>query len=175
VVNFTPRLLHCQGKCPWYPLDRRLGGNQSQSERGSEKKNFQPLPGLEPPIIQLVAQLYTTKLSRLLYFFKTNFKVMSHLPLDPPKGLFPFRSSNQDFDCVFHLSHGDELQCTKQPVRPAQMTSTVVQFIAALFTDKLHTLYGKNKVVPLLNQAPRHEDICKCRCIDIAFLNPVLD
>jgi hypothetical protein len=29
---------------------RRLGGPQSQSGRSGEKKNFQPLPGLEPPI-----------------------------------------------------------------------------------------------------------------------------
>jgi hypothetical protein len=26
-----------QGKSPWYPLDRRLGGHQSQSGRGGEK------------------------------------------------------------------------------------------------------------------------------------------
>jgi hypothetical protein len=29
-------------------------------------KNFHPLPGFEPPIIQPVAQRYTTELSRLL-------------------------------------------------------------------------------------------------------------
>jgi hypothetical protein len=45
------------GKKLWYPLNRRLGW------RG-EEKNFQPLPGLEPPIIQPVAQRYTTELSR---------------------------------------------------------------------------------------------------------------
>jgi hypothetical protein len=37
------------GKDPWYPLDRRVGGPQSLSGRGGEEKNFQPLPGLEPP------------------------------------------------------------------------------------------------------------------------------
>jgi hypothetical protein len=36
------------GKSPWYPLDRRLGGNQSRSGGGGEEKNPQPLPGLEP-------------------------------------------------------------------------------------------------------------------------------
>jgi hypothetical protein len=53
---------------PWkyYPLDKRLRGPQSQSGRGGEEKNFQPLPGLEPPIIQPVAQLYTVEVSRLL-------------------------------------------------------------------------------------------------------------
>jgi hypothetical protein len=37
-----------QGKSPWYPLDRSLGGPQSRSGRGGEKKNSQPPPGIEP-------------------------------------------------------------------------------------------------------------------------------
>jgi hypothetical protein len=57
-----------QGKSPWYQLDRRLGGPQSRSGRGGEKKHSQPLPGLEPPIIQPVTQHYTTELSWLVYF-----------------------------------------------------------------------------------------------------------
>jgi hypothetical protein len=65
VLSFTPRLFYPQGKIPWYPLDRRLGGLQGWSGRGGEEKNSQPLPGLEPPIIQPVAQLYTAELSRL--------------------------------------------------------------------------------------------------------------
>jgi len=36
-----------QGKSPWYPLDRRLGGPQSRSGRGGEEKNSQPLPGAQ--------------------------------------------------------------------------------------------------------------------------------
>jgi hypothetical protein len=55
VASFTPRPLYTQGKCPWYPLDRRLGGPQSRSGRGGEEKNSQPLPGAEFPIIQPVA------------------------------------------------------------------------------------------------------------------------
>jgi hypothetical protein len=47
---------------PRYPFDRL----QSWSGRGGEEKNSQPLPGLEPPIIQPVAQRYTTELSRRL-------------------------------------------------------------------------------------------------------------
>jgi hypothetical protein len=46
-------------------LDRRLGGPQSWSERGGEEKNSQPLSELEPPIIQPVAQSYTSELSWL--------------------------------------------------------------------------------------------------------------
>jgi hypothetical protein len=40
------------------------GGPQSLSGRGGEEKNSQPLPGLEPPVIQPIAQRYTTRLSR---------------------------------------------------------------------------------------------------------------
>jgi hypothetical protein len=36
-------------------LDRRLGGPQNQYGHGGEEKNSQPLPGLEPPIIQPIA------------------------------------------------------------------------------------------------------------------------
>jgi hypothetical protein len=57
-----------QRKNCWYPLDRRLGGPQSRSERGGKEKNSQPLPGLEPPIIQPVVHHYTTELSRLLIY-----------------------------------------------------------------------------------------------------------
>jgi hypothetical protein len=63
VVSFTPRQLYPQGKNPWYPLDRRLGGLQSQSGRGDEKNSQSP-SGIESPIIQAVAQLYTTEVSR---------------------------------------------------------------------------------------------------------------
>jgi hypothetical protein len=66
VVSFTPRPLYSHGKSPWYPLDRRLGGPQSRSGRGGEEKNSQPLPGLETPIIQPIAQRYTTELSQQL-------------------------------------------------------------------------------------------------------------
>jgi hypothetical protein len=44
---------------PLYPLNRRLGWTQGRSGRGSEEINFHPLSGIEPPIIQPVAQNYT--------------------------------------------------------------------------------------------------------------------
>jgi hypothetical protein len=56
VVSFTPRPLYFQRKNRSYPLDRRLGMPQSQSGNGGEEKNSQPLPGLEPPIIQPLVQ-----------------------------------------------------------------------------------------------------------------------
>jgi hypothetical protein len=36
-----------QNKRHRYPLDRRLGGPQSRSERGGEEKNSQPPPEIE--------------------------------------------------------------------------------------------------------------------------------
>jgi hypothetical protein len=60
--------LYSCAKSPRYPKDSRLGGIQSRSGHCSEEKNSQPLLGLESPIIQPVAQPYTTELSRLLVF-----------------------------------------------------------------------------------------------------------
>jgi hypothetical protein len=57
-----------QGKSPWYPLDRRLGGLQSRSGHGGEEKNSQPLPGFEPLLIQLAVQRHATELSWLQTF-----------------------------------------------------------------------------------------------------------
>jgi hypothetical protein len=42
-----------------------MGGPQSRSKRGGEEKNSHPLRGIEPPIIQPVAQRYSTEVSRL--------------------------------------------------------------------------------------------------------------
>jgi hypothetical protein len=56
VVSFTPQALYPQGRGPWYPLDRRLGGPPSRYGRGSEERNSQPLPELEPQIIQPLAR-----------------------------------------------------------------------------------------------------------------------
>jgi hypothetical protein len=47
-VNLTPQPLYSEGKCPWYPLDRRLSGPQSRSGRDGEEKNSQPPLGIEP-------------------------------------------------------------------------------------------------------------------------------
>jgi hypothetical protein len=42
VVSFTPQSLYPRGKSPRYPLDRRLDGPQSQSERRGEGKILDP-------------------------------------------------------------------------------------------------------------------------------------
>jgi hypothetical protein len=49
VVSFTPRPLYPQGKSHLYSFERRLGGPQSRSGRGSEEKNSQPPPGIGFP------------------------------------------------------------------------------------------------------------------------------
>jgi hypothetical protein len=69
VVSFTPQLLYPQRTSSWYPLDRRLGGPQSQSGcSGEGKKIPSSYQDSKPLIIQPVAQCYTTKLSWLLPF-----------------------------------------------------------------------------------------------------------
>jgi hypothetical protein len=62
-----PREFFPQRNSLCYPLDRGLDGPQSRFGRGGEEKTSQPLPGLEPPLIQLIAQRYTTELARLPY------------------------------------------------------------------------------------------------------------
>jgi hypothetical protein len=57
VDSFTLRQLYPQGKIPWYPLDRRLGGPQSCSGCGGEEKTSHPHRELNPrnPFVQPVA------------------------------------------------------------------------------------------------------------------------
>jgi hypothetical protein len=85
VVSFTPGSLYPQGKSSWHSLDRRLGGPQSRSGHGGEEKNSQPLSELKPPIIQPVAQRYTTELTRLIitlyYDTKNNYSISLHFIL----------------------------------------------------------------------------------------------
>jgi hypothetical protein len=45
--QFNAPAVYPQGKSPSYPLDRRLGGNQSRSGSGGEEKNSQLPPGTE--------------------------------------------------------------------------------------------------------------------------------
>jgi hypothetical protein len=45
---------------------RPESGPQRRSGRGGGEESCHPLPGLEPPVIQPVAQRYTTELSRWL-------------------------------------------------------------------------------------------------------------
>jgi hypothetical protein len=90
VVSFRPQPLYPQGKIPWYPWDMRLGGSYSMSGRGGEK-NCQPPSGLEHPIIQPVAQRYTTELSPA----RPTFEYTSHWYWDPRMEYSPSRKRMQ--------------------------------------------------------------------------------
>jgi hypothetical protein len=54
-----------QGKSPWYPLDRGLGGPQSRSGRG-EEKNSHPPQGIQPVAKRYTDLAITALLERLL-------------------------------------------------------------------------------------------------------------
>jgi hypothetical protein len=84
--------LYPQVMSPWYPLDRRLCGLWTRSGRGGEEKNSQPLPGLESPIIQPVAQRYTAELSRLLHWptIRQNFSQLIALGARLKNTLVPY-------------------------------------------------------------------------------------
>jgi len=71
--------LYPQGKSPWYPLDRRLGGPQSQSGCSGEEKNSQPLLELKPSIIQPIAQCYISEISQLLIQTEAKYILITHL------------------------------------------------------------------------------------------------
>jgi hypothetical protein len=68
---------------PLYPRER-APGIQSRSGRGGEERNSHHLSGIEPTIIQPVAQCCTTELSRLhiyiyIYYILLSFPVISPL------------------------------------------------------------------------------------------------
>jgi hypothetical protein len=51
VISFTPRSLYSRGNRTQYPLWRRLGGPQRQSELYGEDKVLLPLLGIEPRLL----------------------------------------------------------------------------------------------------------------------------
>jgi len=92
------------GKEPRYPLNRRPARSQSQSGRSGEEKNSQPLPRLEPQIIQPVAQRYSTELNHQTFISVCHVPVLlrilnkalptlfeTDLPSVPPLNTHPSR------------------------------------------------------------------------------------
>jgi hypothetical protein len=61
VVSFTPQPLYPRGKSPRYPLDRRLGGPQSQSGWRWRRENSWPYrdSNSDPSVVQPVASSCT--------------------------------------------------------------------------------------------------------------------
>jgi hypothetical protein len=78
VVSSTPWPLYPQGKSAWYPLNRRLGGPQSRSERCGEEKISSPRRLFERLIVTQLAKKY-------LFFMESEGSLRVHKipPLDP--------------------------------------------------------------------------------------------
>jgi hypothetical protein len=88
VVCFTPRLPYPQGKRTRYPLDKRPGGPQNHSGRGSEEKNSQPPTGIEPQNPYRPAHSPAVyRLNYYLQFTILNVLVLTHLTLLNKPGL----------------------------------------------------------------------------------------
>jgi len=107
VVSFLPWQLYPQGKKPWYPLDKRLGGSQSQSGPGSKERKSQPLLGSNPshPAHSLV-----TILTELAYCIKKchdkfiAIAMVLLLLLPPPSELTVFLYTHFIiFHCISHM------------------------------------------------------------------------
>jgi len=73
VISFTPPSLYPQWKSPYHPLDRNLSAPQNRSGCGGEGKNFLPLPGLDPPIIQWIIKHELTESTRVIDTHKLKF------------------------------------------------------------------------------------------------------
>jgi hypothetical protein len=80
----TPDTLQPRERAPGSHWLGSLGGPQSRSGRGSGTKNSQPLPGLDPPIIQPIAQRYPGSSS-----FPTILTLSSYQRLGLPGIYFP--------------------------------------------------------------------------------------
>jgi hypothetical protein len=78
------------GNNPRYQLDRRLGGPQSRSGRVGEEKNYQPLPELEPPIIQPVDQPLSLSYLCLSYIYIYIYIYIMYLSLSHTLSIFSF-------------------------------------------------------------------------------------
>jgi hypothetical protein len=63
VVSFMPQPIYPQGKSPWYPLDRRLGGASEQAWTWWWGEKFPTLPGQQSPIIQPLSSVVYSVIS----------------------------------------------------------------------------------------------------------------
>jgi hypothetical protein len=96
------------GKEPPNPLDGKLGGPQSRSGRDGEEKHSYPLAGLESPIVQPVAQRYTTELSRNLALCKYGYsksavEVSILHKMNAPFNHDLLEHGNQSVWCFYHI------------------------------------------------------------------------
>jgi len=91
------------GKWTQYPLDRRLGGLRSLSVCCGGKKNPCRCRELKLGLVRSLVTILT-ELQRLTYVPKMHSKTVFHLRLGLLNCFFPFRSSDQNFICISHLS-----------------------------------------------------------------------
>jgi hypothetical protein len=81
MVSFTARLLYPQGKSSCYPLDRGGWlGPRASLDAVVKRKIPSPCRDSNPPIIQPVAQRYTTELSWLLIYTGNAYKILAGKP-----------------------------------------------------------------------------------------------
>jgi hypothetical protein len=52
IARFMPRPLYLPWQTPWYPLNKKQCGPQSQLVHSGEDKNFMPQPGINPWLLR---------------------------------------------------------------------------------------------------------------------------
>jgi hypothetical protein len=108
VVSFTPRPLYHRGKSPRYPLDRRLSGPQSRSERRREDKIVYP-SGTRTRTPRSSSLPFTESEGSVWRWYKAEPDESNHLMLSSYLNLCPcslFLSRFRvNFFRISHLSH----------------------------------------------------------------------
>jgi hypothetical protein len=125
-----PLMLYPQQKSPWCPLDRGLNGPLSQSGHSGEEKNSRPLSELEPPIIDPIAQCYTTELpSQIPFLYKV--KISLPLELKSSTSMISFRRCDGDLLMTLNAVLNNVLQCS---LWKGTITLTVGSFARYFFS-----------------------------------------
>jgi hypothetical protein len=110
-----------QGKNPWYPLDRRLGGPQSRSGRGGLEKNSQPPPGIEAQNSDRPARspaLYRLSYQGSVLRYVKRILLLNEKLLGPVRHLSSLASGMVDNDVNTKLNRYEELlETIKQIIR----------------------------------------------------------
>jgi hypothetical protein len=138
-----------QGKSPWYLLDRWLTGPQSRSGRGGKEKNSQPSTGnrtLEP---------WSSEYQKCFILFNL-------LPTFTPN--FNVDSNFREDICVENISPTEDCRLVVLAAHRCVGKSRTCYNV----TLSLSSGRGKGKVVLVLNQVPRLDDVW-------AFLTSALD
>jgi hypothetical protein len=170
VVSFTPRPLYPQGKSPWYPLDRRLGGPQSRSGCGDEEKNSQPPPGIEFQLLHISHNsLFLTKYHALKAYWGSGGTV-PHVPDLGTRWRWVvsfttrplYRQGKSPWYTLDRRLSGPQSRSEyngKEKNPTSCRDSNPWSFSLKLCSILSNFLQYLKKIVPVLNQASRHEDV----------------